>query len=108
MVLTGGLEEGDDFVECFAHLLQPLPDADAQLFDADVLRTERLVADQVAGSAFRSELSMGWVGLGRDFFLSIFNGLGWVSQLMGWVGSGHTKWTTLSQVVDNEVKSPNS
>jgi len=19
--------------------------------------------------------------------------LGWVSQLMGWVGSGHTKWT---------------
>ena len=20
-------------------------------------------------------------------------GLGWVSQLMGWVGSGHTKWT---------------
>ena len=77
MVLTGGLEEGDDFVECFAHLLQPLPDADAQLFDADVLRTERLVADQVAGSAFRSELSMGWVGL--RFFFSPF--------LMGWVGS---------------------
>ena len=25
-------------------------------------------------------------GLGRV-------GLGWVSQLMGWVGSGHTKWT---------------
>jgi len=20
-------------------------------------------------------------------------GLGWVNQLMGWVGSGHTKWT---------------
>ena len=26
-------------------------------------------------------LVVGWVGLG------------WVSQLMGWVGSGHTKWT---------------
>jgi len=44
---------------------------------------------------------MGWVGLGRDF--SVFDGLGpnfctcselgWVSQLMGWLGSGHTKWT---------------
>ena len=32
-----------------------------------------------------------WVGLGRDF--SAFGGLGCVSQLMGWVGSGHTKWT---------------
>jgi len=70
-----------------------------------------------------AELSMGWVdpwvGLGRAF--SVFGGLGWVrsiiaivlkfgqqtqqtvvlgwvglgwvSQLMGWVGSGQTKWT---------------
>ena len=32
---------------------------------------------------------MGWVGLGPNFPL----GLGWVSQLMDWLGSGHTKWT---------------
>ena len=31
------------------------------------------------------------VGLGRHF--PVFGGLGWVNQLMGWVGSGHTKWT---------------
>jgi len=39
---------------------------------------------------------LGWVALGPNF--STCNGLGWVglgrvSQLMGWVGSGHTKWT---------------
>jgi len=28
---------------------------------------------------------MGWV--------DPWVGLGWVSQLMGWVGSGHTQWT---------------
>ena len=39
----------------------------------------------------KSELSMGWV----DQWV----GLGWVSQLMGWVGSGHTKWTTLDDSV---------
>ena len=27
------------------------------------------------------------------FFHLYLVGLGWVSQLMGWVGSGHTKWT---------------
>jgi len=32
---------------------------------------------------------VGWVGLGPNFF----HVLGWVSQMMGWVGSGHTKWT---------------
>ena len=31
------------------------------------------------------------IGLGPNF--STYSGLGWVSQLMGWVGSGHTKWT---------------
>jgi len=25
--------------------------------------------------------------------MTVSIGLGWVSQLMGWVGSGHTKWT---------------
>jgi len=34
---------------------------------------------------------MDWVELGRDF--SIFGGLAWVNQLMGWVGLVHTKWT---------------
>jgi len=34
---------------------------------------------------------MGWVGLGPHF--PTCSGLGWVSQLMGWVGSGQTKWT---------------
>jgi len=36
------------------------------------------------------------VGLGRvgsKFFHLYWVGLGWVSQLMGWVGSGHTEWT---------------
>ena len=41
------------------------------------------------------ELSMGWgdprVRLGPNF--STCSGSGWVSQLMRWVGSGHTKWT---------------
>ena len=31
------------------------------------------------------------IGLGPNFSTS--SGLGWVSQLMGWVGSGHTNWT---------------
>jgi len=30
----------------------------------------------------------GWVQIFR-----LYSGLGWVRQLMGWVGSGHTKWT---------------
>jgi len=34
---------------------------------------------------------LGWVGSGPNF--PTCSGLGWVSQLMGWVGSGHTKWT---------------
>jgi len=34
---------------------------------------------------------LGWVGLGPNF--PTCRGLGWVSQLMGWVESGHTKWT---------------
>jgi len=34
---------------------------------------------------------LGWVGLGRDF--AVFDGLCWVTQLMGWVGSCHGKWT---------------
>ena len=34
---------------------------------------------------------MVWVGSGPNF--STCSGLGWVSQQMGWVGSGHTKWT---------------
>jgi len=33
---------------------------------------------------------LGWVGLGPNF--STYSGLGWVSQLMGWVASGHIKW----------------
>jgi len=40
------------------------------------------------------------------------SGLGWVSQLMGWVGSGHTKWThgqlcaeVLVQYVASELQS---
>ena len=33
----------------------------------------------------------GRVGLGPNF--STCSGLGWVSQLIGWVGSGHTKLT---------------
>jgi len=36
------------------------------------------------------------VGLGQvgsKIFHLHWVGLGWVSQLMGWVGSGHTKWT---------------
>ena len=36
------------------------------------------------------------IGLGRvgsKFFHWYWVGLGWVSQLMGWVGWGHTKWT---------------
>jgi len=32
-----------------------------------------------------------WVRLGPSF--STCSGLGWVSQLIGWVGLGHTKWT---------------
>jgi len=44
---------------------------------------------------------MGGVRLGRDFSVSgglgpnfsTCNGSVWVSQLMGWVGSGHTKLT---------------
>ena len=39
---------------------------------------------RVEMSGARVVHGLGWVGLG------------WVSQLMGWVGSGHTKWTTLS------------
>jgi len=40
----------------------------------------------------------GWVGLGPNFSTcsGVWFGLvwlGWVSQLMGWVGSSHTKWT---------------
>ena len=34
---------------------------------------------------------MGWVGLGPHF--PTCSGLGWVSQLIAWVGSGHIKWT---------------
>jgi len=37
-----------------------------------------------------------WVGSGWVQFFSLvvgWVGFGWVSQLMGWVGSGHTKWT---------------
>jgi len=36
-----------------------------------------------------------WVVLekGRQTGVRVCSGLGWVSQLMGWVGSGHTKWT---------------
>jgi len=35
-----------------------------------------------------------WVGSGWvQIFPLVVVGLGWVSQLMGWVGSGHTKWT---------------
>jgi len=36
---------------------------------------------------------LGWVGLGPNF--PTCSGLGWVGlgQLMGWVGSGLTKWT---------------
>jgi len=34
---------------------------------------------------------LGWVELGPN--LSTCNWFGWVSQLMGWVGSGRTKWT---------------
>ena len=33
---------------------------------------------------------LGWV-VSKFFHLCV--GLGWVSQLMGWVGSSHTKWT---------------
>jgi len=34
------------------------------------------------------------IGLGRvGSIFSTCSGLGWVSQLMDWVGSGHTKWT---------------
>jgi len=33
----------------------------------------------------------GFGSVGSKFFN--FNGLGYVSQLMGWVGSGHTKLT---------------
>jgi len=35
------------------------------------------------------------IGLGRvgSKFFFICSGLGWVSKLMGLVGSGHTKWT---------------
>ena len=36
---------------------------------------------------------LGWVGLGPNFFTCSGFGLVWVGQLMGWVGSGHTKWT---------------
>jgi len=32
-----------------------------------------------------TELFMGWI--------DPWVGLCWVSQLMGWVGSGHTEWT---------------
>jgi len=32
-------------------------------------------------SKFSTCSGLGWVGLG------------WVSQLMSWIGSGHTKWT---------------
>ena len=34
---------------------------------------------------------LGWVVVGPKFPTCC--GLVWVSQLMGWVGSGHTKWT---------------
>jgi len=36
------------------------------------------------------------IGLGRvgsKFFHLLWVGLGWVSKLMDWVGSGQTKWT---------------
>jgi len=36
-------------------------------------------------------VAFGWVGLGLVQIFSVV-GLGWFSQLMGWVGSGH-KWT---------------
>ena len=52
-------------------------------------------------NAFKARLGKIWlhqavkfvscIGLGPNF--SICNGLGWVSQLTGWVGSGHTQWT---------------
>ena len=34
---------------------------------------------------------MGWIGSDQNF--SVSAGLGWVSQLTGWIGPGHTKWT---------------
>jgi len=52
-------------------------------------------------NAFKARLDKIWlheavkfiscIGLGPNFRTS--SRLGWVSQLMGWVGSGHTKWT---------------
>ena len=36
-------------------------------------------------------VALGWVWLGQNF--STCSGLGLVCQPMGWVGSGHTKWT---------------
>jgi len=40
-----------------------------------------------------------WV---QNFFTC--SGLGWVSQLMGWVGSGHTKWTH-GQLCNSQLES---
>ena len=31
-------------------------------------------------------LTMGWVGLGRNFLIMWWVGLGWVSKVVGWVG----------------------
>ena len=52
-------------------------------------------------NAFKARLGKIWlhqavkfvsrIGLGPNF--STCNGLGWVRQLTGWVGSGHTQWT---------------
>jgi len=36
-------------------------------------------------------IGLGWVG---SIFLDLrWVGLGWITQLMGWAGSGHRKWT---------------
>jgi len=43
------------------------------------------------GLDYNTAPSFHWVGLGRDFLISI--GSGWVRQSMGWVGLGHIKWT---------------
>jgi len=69
-------------------------------------QTDRQTVRQTDGSRYRlkrgwirfgctKQLSLlvvlGWVGLGPNF--PTCGGLGWFSQPMGWVGSGHTKWT---------------
>ena len=48
---------------------------------------------------------MGWVHI-----FSTCSGLGWVSQLMGWVGSGHTKrthgqlWVNLTKLIGGQTE----